>query len=31
MNGSNVDTEHRTLTADGCFAHCESLEDVKRC
>ena len=20
MNGSNVDTEHRTLTADGCFA-----------
>lgn len=26
MNGSNVDTEHRTLTADGCFAHCESLE-----
>ena len=23
MNGSNVDTEHRTLTADGCFAQCE--------
>lgn len=29
MNGSNVDTEHRTLTADGCFAHCEDLEDVE--
>lgn len=29
MNGSNVDTEHRTLTADGCFAGCEDLEDVK--
>ena len=28
MNGSNVDTEHRTLTADGCFAHCEDLDDV---
>ena len=29
MNGSNVDTEHRTLTADGCFAHCEDIEDVE--
>ena len=29
MNGSDVDTEHRTLTADGCFAHCEDLEDVE--
>lgn len=29
MNGSNVDTEHRTLTADGCFAQCEDLEDVE--
>ena len=29
MNGSNVDTEHRTLTADGCFAHCEDLEDIE--
>ena len=29
MNGSNVDTEHRTLTADGCFAHCEDLDDIK--
>ena len=29
MNGSNVDTEHRTLTADGCFAHCQDLDDVK--
>jgi uroporphyrinogen decarboxylase len=29
MNGSNVDTEHRTLTADGCFADCEDLEDVE--
>ena len=28
MNGSNVDTEHRTLTADGFFAKCEDLEDV---
>ena len=27
-NGSNVDTEHRTLTADGCFAECEDLEDI---
>ena len=29
MNGTNVDTEHRTLTADGCFANCEDLEDVE--
>lgn len=28
MNGSNVDVEHRTLTADGCFAECEDLDDV---
>ena len=28
MNGTNVDTEHRTLTADGCFCNCEDLEDV---
>ena len=27
MNGSNVDTEHRTLTADGCFADCEDLDE----
>ncbi|MEE0954868.1 MAG: uroporphyrinogen decarboxylase family protein [Eubacterium sp.] len=29
MNGSNVDTEKRTLTADGCFAHCEDIDDIK--
>lgn len=29
MNGSNVDVEHRTLTAEGCFAHCEDVEDAK--
>ena len=29
MNGTNVDTEHRTLTADGCFCNCEDLEDVE--
>ena len=28
MNGSNVDTEHRTLTAAGCFNECEDLDDV---
>ena len=28
MNGSNVDTEHRTLTADGCFAECEDMDDI---
>ena len=30
MNGSNVDTEHRTLTADGCFAHCKSTSKAPR-
>ncbi len=29
MNGSNVDTEHRTLTADACFTPCEDIDDVK--
>jgi len=29
MNGSNVDVEHRTLTADGCFAECEDLDDAE--
>lgn len=29
MNGSNVDTEHRTLTADGCFSRCEDIDDIK--
>lgn len=29
MNGTNVDTEHRTLTADGCFADCMDVEDIK--
>ena len=29
MHGSNVDTEHRTLTADGCFANCEDLDEVE--
>lgn len=28
MNGSNVDPEHRTLTADGCFKDAEELEDL---
>ena len=28
MNGSNVDAEHRTLTADGCFAHCKTMDDM---
>ena len=28
MNGSNVDVEHRTLTADGCFCDCEDVEDA---
>lgn len=28
-DGSNVDTEHRTLTAEGCFARCETLEDIE--
>ena len=29
MNGSNVDVEHRTLTADGCFVECEDVEDAE--
>ena len=29
-NGSNVDTEHRTLTADGFFHDCEDVEDAIR-
>lgn len=29
MNGTNVDTEHRTLTADGFFTDCEDVEDAK--
>ena len=29
MNGSNVDVEHRTLTADGCFAECEDMDDME--
>ncbi len=29
MNGSNVDVEHRTLTANGCFCDCEDVEDAK--
>ena len=29
MNGTNVDVEHRTLTADGCFANCEDVEDAE--
>lgn len=28
MNGSNVDREHRTLTADGCFKDAEEIEDL---
>lgn len=28
-NGTNVDAEHRTLTADGCFCDCMDLNDVK--
>ncbi|MFV0527504.1 MAG: uroporphyrinogen decarboxylase family protein [Lachnospiraceae bacterium] len=27
-NGSDVDAEHRTLTADGCFKDAEELEDL---
>ena len=30
MNGSNVDTEHRTLTADGFFASCETALDAEK-
>ena len=29
MNGSNVDVEHRTLTANGCFHDCEDVEDAE--
>lgn len=29
MNGSNVDVEHRTLTANGCFHDCEDIEDAE--
>ena len=29
MNGSNVDVEHRTLTANGCFCDCEDVEDAE--
>lgn len=28
QNGSNVDPEHRTLTADGCFKQAEELSDL---
>ncbi len=28
QNGSNVDPEHRTLTADGCFKDAEALEEL---
>ena len=28
QNGSNVDPEHRTLTADGCFKDAEELSDL---
>ena len=28
QNGSNVDPEHRTLTADGCFKDAEEIEDL---
>ena len=28
MNGSNVDVEHRTLTAAGCFNECEDVDDA---
>ena len=29
MGGTNVDVEHRTLTARGCFADCEDVEDAQ--
>lgn len=29
MNGSNVDPEHRTLTADGCFKDAEEIRDLE--
>lgn len=28
-DGSNVDAQHRTLTAEGCFARCETPEDIE--
>ena len=28
MNGSNVDVEHHTLTAAGCFNECEDIDDA---
>lgn len=28
-DGSNVDVEHRTLTAEGCFCACEDMEDIE--
>lgn len=28
MNGSNVDPDHRTLTADGCFKNAEEISDL---
>lgn len=28
MNGSDVDVEHRTLTAAGCFNECEDVDDA---
>ena len=29
LNGTNVDTEHRTLTAEGFFAHIETVEEAE--
>jgi uroporphyrinogen decarboxylase len=29
LNGSDVDTEHRTLTAEGFFANCQDVEEAK--
>ncbi len=29
MNGSDVDSEPRTLTTPGCFADCEDLDDIE--
>lgn len=28
MNDADVDTEHRTLTDEGCFADCEDMDDI---
>ena len=30
LNGTNVDNEHRTLTAEGFFAGCETVEDAEK-